>query len=215
MEKVQFDDNVIVELALKFPDGKQVEGRFGDQMYYSLVDGRGMYLDMDVASKINLLEPRAREPFCICKRVLRRNGKRHIEWDVFRPQGGAGPAPAAQATGIGETELERDLRLSIPPEKVNGATVRPAAPTEATAVTQPPMSNGNGNSNRQPSANGNGERSKTKLEDALKTVIAAVYGAQEYAKEIGYAAMPQFTSEDIRTMANTLIIDSQRNGGCR
>lgn len=215
MEKVQFDDNVIVELALKFPDGKQVEGRFGDQMYYSLVDGRGMYLDMDVASKINLLEPRAREPFCIAKRVHKVNGKRRVQWDVFRPQGGAQPASTAQATGIGETELERDLRLSIPPEKVNGATVQPAAPTEATAVTQLPMSNGNGNSNRQPSTSGNGERSKTKLEDALKTVIAAVYGAQEYAKQIGYAAMPQFSSEDIRTMANTLIIDSQRNGGCR
>jgi hypothetical protein len=116
MEKVQFDDNVIVELALKFPDGKQVEGRFGDQMYYSLVDGRSMYLDMDVASKINLLELRPREPVCICRRVLRRNGKRHVEWDVFRPQGGARPVAAVQATGIGETELERDLRLSIPPE---------------------------------------------------------------------------------------------------
>ncbi len=143
------------------------------------------------------------------------NGKRRVQWDVFRPQCGARPALAAQATGIGETELERDLRLSIPPEKVNGATVQPAAPTEATAVTQPPVSNGNGSSNVHPAANGTGERSKTKLEDALKTVIAAVYGAQEYAKQVGYTAMPQFTSEDIRTMANTLIIDSQRNGGCR
>jgi hypothetical protein len=82
------------------------------------------------------------------------------------------------------------------------------------------VSNGNGSSNAHVAANGSGEHSKTKLEDALKTVIAAVYGAhvygaQEYAKQIGYAAMPQFSSEDIRTMANTLIIDSQRNGGYR
>jgi len=54
------------------------------------------------------------------------------------------------------------------------------------------------------------ERPKTKLEDALKTVVAAVVAANEYAKQIGYAAMPQFSSEDIRTMANTIII---QNGG--
>jgi hypothetical protein len=127
-EKVQFDDNVIVELALKFPDGKQVEGRFGDQVYYSLVDGRSMYLDMDVASKINLLEPRPREPFCICKRVHKVNGKRRVQWDVFGPQGDMRPAAAVQTPSIDETELERDLRLSIPPRegKRRGRATDPA-----------------------------------------------------------------------------------------
>jgi len=42
--------------------------------------------------------------------------------------------------------------------------------------------------------------------------VAAVFAATEYAKQIGYAAMPQFTSEDLRTMANTLMI---QNGGAR
>jgi hypothetical protein len=54
-------------------------------------------------------------------------------------------------------------------------------------------------------------RPRTKLEDALKTVVAAVHSTNEYAKSIGYA-MPQFTSEDLRTMANTLIIGA-KNGG--
>lgn len=51
---------------------------------------------------------------------------------------------------------------------------------------------------------------RTKLEDALCTVVSAVYAAQLHATAIGFTAMPQFTSEDIRTMANTLIIDGQR-----
>ncbi len=57
------------------------------------------------------------------------------------------------------------------------------------------------------------DRPKTKLEDALKTAVAAVYAAQEYARAIGFDEMPVFTSEDIRTMANTLVI--QDAGGKR
>jgi hypothetical protein len=56
-----------------------------------------------------------------------------------------------------------------------------------------------------------GDASRTRLEDALKTVIAAVHATHEHAKAIGYA-MPQLTSEDLRTMANTLIIDGQKGG---
>jgi hypothetical protein len=52
-------------------------------------------------------------------------------------------------------------------------------------------------------------RPVTKLEDALKTVVAAVYAAQQYAREIGFNAMPPFTSEDIRTMANTIMIEGR------
>lgn len=110
MDKVTFTPNVPVSVALKFPEGRQVEGRFGDQMYYSLVDGRAMYLDMPVAAKINALEVKARETFIICKR---HSGKRGdpIQWDVWRPdpdqhlpappaavQSGA---PAAPANGNG------------------------------------------------------------------------------------------------------------------
>jgi hypothetical protein len=76
--------------------------------------------------------------------------------------------------------------------------------------------NGNNGSNGN---NGHGNphsvvtdgRPSTKLEDALKTVVAAVHSTNEYAKSIGYA-MPQFTSEDLRTMANTLMI-AGKNGG--
>jgi len=46
----------------------------------------------------------------------------------------------------------------------------------------------------------------SKLQQALQTAVFAAHAAGVYAKSIGYAAMPQFTSEDLRTMANTLMI---------
>jgi hypothetical protein len=35
-EILRFDTNVPVEVALRFSDGKHVEGRYGDQVMYSL-----------------------------------------------------------------------------------------------------------------------------------------------------------------------------------
>src|ERR1017187_8733975 len=35
MEKVTFTPNVPQQVALRFPDGKLTEGRFGDQMFYT------------------------------------------------------------------------------------------------------------------------------------------------------------------------------------
>jgi len=41
-------------------------------------------------------------------------------------------------------------------------------------------------------------------------VVNAVYAAQLHAKQIGFQ-MPTFTSEDIRTMANTLVMGNRGN----
>jgi hypothetical protein len=43
-DKVQFQTNVPVEVALKNGDGKQVNGQYGDQVLYTLTDGRVMYV---------------------------------------------------------------------------------------------------------------------------------------------------------------------------
>jgi len=237
MDKISFTPNIPHQVALRFPDGREVEGRFGNQMMYTLNDGRVMYLDLDVAAKINMLGPRKGEPFWIAKRWTGKKGD-PVQWDVWAV--GAGEHSPSNLTAIPESTLESKLRRSL--EQKAAAGVR--APAPAMAACEPPMSNNrNGTApsvpagivvtaspapngtNCLPKPNGNGtpqpckaadipnpERPKTKLEDALKTVIAAVFAATEYAKQIGYAAMPQFTSEDLRTMANTLMI---QNGGAR
>jgi hypothetical protein len=219
MEKVPFQPNVSIPISLKYPEGKTVEGRYGDQMYYTLTDGRCMYLDMDVAAKINLLELRKGETFMMCKRWSGKKGETP-QWDVWRP--GSAEIPRATAPAA-ETPLEADLRRSLDQHRA-GTAVSPAAPVQAPpapAAPVEPVSNGNGNKPNGAAGNGHAaawpaaplpeERPKTKLDDALKTVVAAVFSATQYAKEIGYQ-MPPFTSEDIRTMANTLMIQNG-NGG--
>lgn len=80
MNKVQFETNMPEKVTLKFPVGhpanKIVDGRFGEQVYYSLADGRCMYLDLGIAQKLNLLEVAAGETVAICKRGKGR-------WDVW------------------------------------------------------------------------------------------------------------------------------------
>jgi hypothetical protein len=139
MEKLTLTPNVPQQIALKFPDGKLVEGRFGDQMMYSLVNNQVMYLDTDVAAKINALELRKNEPFWICKRWTGKKGDQ-IQWDIYRLDGNS----AAVATGSAPTAIESQIAAQrqqpIPP--------MPAAAMVGRVV----FANGNGNK----PVNGNG-----------------------------------------------------------
>jgi hypothetical protein len=67
---VKFEANEQVEVALRFPEGKIVSGRWGDQVMYSLAEPAGhvMFLGLDVAQKVHMLEPAPEERFVICKR---------------------------------------------------------------------------------------------------------------------------------------------------
>jgi hypothetical protein len=159
MEKLTLTPNVPQQIALKFPDGKLVEGRYGDQVMFSLTNGQVMYLDTDIAAKINLLELRKNEPFCICKRWTGKKGDAP-QLDIWRPDA------ASVATGLPPSVIDAELatqRQQIPPLPAaptvgrvfpangSGAGVPPPAP--ATAVSQPPSYN-NGNGNKP--VNGNG-----------------------------------------------------------
>jgi hypothetical protein len=54
-EKVQFQTNVSIDIALKYNDGKEVTGQYGDQVLYTLTDGRVMYVPPIVKKKIDEL----------------------------------------------------------------------------------------------------------------------------------------------------------------
>jgi hypothetical protein len=166
-QKLTVTPNVPIQISLRYPDGKQVEGRFADQMYYSLQTPPEscLYLDMDVAAKINMLGPRRGEPFWICKRWTGKKTDSPI-WDVWPvgdqeappPPPPPPPSAAAQATGIPDSDLEQKLRASlaeIERAKQAGANVSAPAPVVAAPVTaQPPYNNGNGSK----PLNGNGAR---------------------------------------------------------
>jgi hypothetical protein len=202
-EKLVFVPNVQQSVALKWPDGKIVSGQYGDQMYYTLSDGRSMYLNLDVAAKINMLEIRPNEQFFICKRW---NGQRGqpVRWDVWR--GGEryvdelpDPEPPSEVTRqLDESIRQVQARKGISPVPPKAGADSPSSPPRL--VPSAPCA-----TPQQP----NGTASKTRLEDALKTVVAACHSAQLYAKELGFQ-MPPWSSEDLRTMANTLMIEGRK-----
>jgi hypothetical protein len=54
-DKVQFQTNVPVDVALKYNDGKEVTGQYGDQVLYTLTDGRIMDMPPIVKREIGEL----------------------------------------------------------------------------------------------------------------------------------------------------------------
>lgn len=109
LQKVSFTPNVPVLVALKFKDGKLVEGRFGDQVYYSFDQDRCAYLDPDVAAKINQLDPKPGQPFEICKYWSGKKGEKP-QWDVRWPGNVVQPVQLA-ASSSGEWDEADDRRL--------------------------------------------------------------------------------------------------------
>lgn len=63
-DKVQFQTNVPVEVALKYNDGKEVSGQYGDQVLYTLTDGRVMYVPPIVKRRIDELGIGRGDPCC-------------------------------------------------------------------------------------------------------------------------------------------------------
>jgi hypothetical protein len=206
LQKIKFQTNIPVEAALKFGEGKLCDSQFGDPQYmFTTVDDRVFFVAEKVAQKIHGLRLKPEEPFEIIKAEKDYgNNRKGIEWQVNR----VGFVPGQQPDGT----------FAVP---VAPAAAVSAAATVQAAASQQPRTPSNGNGSKPNGSSGNGhaapepeperQPSRTRLEDALKTVIAAVHATHEYAKTIGYA-MPQFTSEDLRTMANTLIIDGQKGG---
>jgi len=81
-ERVVFEANVPVTAALAYADGLKVQGRFGDQVMYSLTDGRIMYLPPIVRDKLVELGIRQNEPFNICRAERREGNRRFVNWLV-------------------------------------------------------------------------------------------------------------------------------------
>jgi len=81
-ERIAFQTNVPVTVALAYADGLQVEGRFGDQIMYTLADERIMYVPLVVRTKLVELGIQPREPFTICKAERKEGNRRFIEWQV-------------------------------------------------------------------------------------------------------------------------------------
>ena len=188
-ERVVFEANVPVTATLAYADGLKVQGRFGDQVMYSLTDGRVMYVPPVVRDKLVELGIRQHEPFAICRAECRDGNRRFADW-VAQPDGSA--VPAQNATAHGDTP-------GSPMNGDNGARVRP---------------NGNGNGNGNPaSARTKSGTAETALRAALTASIDVALAAEQYASAHGLSI--RFGSEDLRAMALSLFIQHARDGGVR
>jgi hypothetical protein len=110
-ERIAFQTNVPVTVALAYADGLQVEGRFGDQIMYTLADERVMYVPLVVRNKLVELGIQPNEPFTICKAERKEGNQRFIEWQV-KKEGDSNGRPPPEA----------------PPPTVNGKANGLAAP---------------------------------------------------------------------------------------
>ncbi|MGA2119540.1 MAG: hypothetical protein ABSH56_32935 [Bryobacteraceae bacterium] len=66
-EVVKFPINTPVEVTLQSEAGKHVEGPYGEQVMFSLVDNRVMYVPPYVEQRFQELAIGAGEPLLLCK----------------------------------------------------------------------------------------------------------------------------------------------------
>ena len=172
-DKVHFQTNIPVEVALKYGDGKEVNGQYGDQVLYTLTDGRVMYVPPIVKSRIEELGIRRGELFTLTKAEKKDGTRRTIEWLVD-----AG-----------------DRKEKPPRGNVPAATgQRPLQPRNGAAAV------GSGNGQRANSTHdAKGFLVTTYGQLLLQSLAAAVDVAaatERYAAAAGVEV--QFTSEDLR-----------------
>jgi hypothetical protein len=216
-EYLRFSTNVAVEVALRFPEGKQVQSKLeggADQMMYSLADGRVMYVPLHVGERIRELHIGPGERFSLIKAEVKTGNRRGIEWKVTRvdplPEPPQPAAPAAPKAA-----------------KPAGAAAQPTTPAQ-TGVPAQSTASDNGERKTQINGNGNGHATlngipywdpKTELMHCYDDAIGVLVTVRDTAAKQGLPV--QFTGEDLRQVAATLYIDRGKdrrtpwNGGAR
>ena len=92
-EVVKFPINTPVEVTLQDEAGKRVEGRYGDQVMYSLLDNRVMYVPPYVEQRLQALAVWVDEPLVLCKQQVKEGTRNKTQWSVKRaPQQPYAPA---------------------------------------------------------------------------------------------------------------------------
>ena len=193
MEKIKFQTNISVEVALKFAEGKLCDSQFGDPQYmFTTVDDRVFFVAEKVAAKIHGLHLEPREPFDIVKaEVDWGNGRKGIEWQVAK----VGAPPEWDAIG-----QQPDGTFVVPIQPGAGAVT----PAPVTAASQQP-SNSNGNGSK---SSGNGHATpplkiplNLAVADAVRIVVQALKDSGE-----------QWSDSSRQDLVSTVLITAQREG---
>jgi hypothetical protein len=126
---VDFPPNAPVTVALKYSQGKIVSSQYGERVMFTLTDGRVMFLDPEVAGRIETLGINVRESFSITRSLGEKGGL--PTWEIARiageqPNGTLvlptmdtpGPKPSASETA--DTEIQRKPAGSALVSEANG-----------------------------------------------------------------------------------------------
>jgi hypothetical protein len=187
-ETLKFQTNVAEVIALQFAEGREVQSQYsGDQVMFSLVDGRRMYVAPSVAAKIAEAGIGPNTPFEICKRETARGNRRTIEFEI-KNLGEVEPARPAKPVLV--SGLVSGPRNGSNGHNGNGHASAPAAP-----AAPPPAPQG--------------------VLDLMRNSglqsIDIVLEVEGYARAKG---MTDFTfgAENIQKIWTTLFIDLRKNG---
>jgi len=173
-EKLQFQTNVPIDVALKYNDGKEVIGQYGDQLLYTLTDGRVMYVPRIVKKKIDELGIGRGELFTITKAEKKNGTRRTIEWVVATDGSGDRNTQRRAQRPNGQGPDQRRQGSGSAPGNGNGHRPSPRNETKGFLVT------------------GQGQF----LLQALAAAVDVAAATERYATACGLEL--QFTSEDLR-----------------
>jgi hypothetical protein len=147
---MQFATNVPVPVVLAYDDGREVEGKFGTQVMYSLEGGRVMYVPPVVQEQIRKLGIRKGEEFYITKSEVKNGTRRTIHWivdanDSSEPLAAEPEPPVAQAAS---SPPPRAAAASVVPNGVAATPARSAGPANGNS-SLPANGAGNGHSRQE------------------------------------------------------------------
>jgi hypothetical protein len=230
--KIDFSSNVPVKLSLAYAEGKPVASSYGPQLMFSTTDNRCFFLSEPAAASVNrqMVDKgiRPRLPVAITKSVTTgENGKPQTRWLIDRasakPAAGAGGDPKSPKPPMGrqpdgtfavpalpetqpslpDSEIMRLLRAAVQAEVDKRLGKWNAKPLGQAGMHEPPALSSDSPSGSAETA------AETRLEDALILAVTAAHKATLHAKQIGFQ-MPAFSGEDLRCMANTVVIQGGR-----
>ena len=227
-EKIQFQTNLPVELALQFLEGKPVDSQFGGvQHLFSTTDNRVFFVSEMVgniiADQLKKLGVQKGEAIEICKaEVTQGRGRKGIQWIVKK----VGFTPGEQPDGTfvvpaaPESALEQQLRQSIAAAsngKPGTSALTPAPGTAAAQNGEQPHVNGNGNRTNGHGAAQNGRGHENNTRPGWAQVLLSQTSAliDVYAAALSYAGAKHGNAvkpEDVKTLLTTAFINLSKGG---
>jgi len=212
MDKVKFQTNIPEIVALQFAQGRAIESPFsGEQIMFTLVDGRKMFLPPFVAEKIADAGIPAHKPFVIVKREVTHGNRRSVEYCIETPNDsttGANlakePAPVAvtpTSTFVKQTPPQNTNALAIAAKLAESLATKPtwselqaATPASAPAWVEEEQT----------------DPATAAMIEAHYRAIDVVAAAEAYASAKGLAI--RYAAEDVRTIAATMFIQASKGG---